>query len=569
MLVVLSLAWAGACRTPRTQAVGFAAQGRAAAAYLKFRWAESHGWYASAMRHGRRFLALDPQACLPALDVAEFLGGLGRQAEALAALKGRCRRGESAGWIRAEQLLGWIGLALGRRSLVERALGALRSCRRVACLFARARLLGAVGDRAGERRALEALARRRPDHPGCLFRLIWWYRRRADAEQAAAWARRALQVRPEYLSFHLELVRSLVLARRLEEARRAVARARQEAPLDPGLLAAAVWLDLATGRRQAAEGLVEEVAAHGSEEARLLAARWWSNLARGRRAWQTLVPLVRRGRSLLTGAEMALQAGLISRAVRLFERGLAAGEPSEGLWEASWRIVRSPACGRFLEAARRLLPSEVSDCEAGARRAGARALLEAVCGTRALALRGVKALVEGCGPYGEAGREALAILDAVGAQSAVLALARRQWVWSPDDAASANAFAYYQAGQAGHLAESLRVAEEAFRLVPLEPGIRDTLGWIRVRLGSVDLGLRDLLLAARLAPADGEIAYHLGEAWRSLARRSDQGEERENRLRAAEGAYRRALALGLLPRLRSLVIRRLANLSQAGRAGGR
>ncbi len=559
-----------ACRRPeRPRPAGFPAQGRAAAAYLKFRWAELHGWYAAALEQGRRFLSLDPAACRPAVDVAEYLAELGRPAEALAALKGRCRQVGSDGWIRAQQLRGWVGLALGRRRMARRALGVLVSCPRVECLLARARLLGALGDRAGERTALEMALRRRSDHPGSLFRLIWWHRRRGEADRAAAWARRALAARPEYLRFHLELVRSLVLAGRLVEARRAVARARQEAPLDPGLLAAAVWIALGQGRVRAAEEFVEDVGAHGGEEASLLAARWWSNLARPLRALQVLDPLVRRGRGLLIAAEMALQAGRWLQAVGLFRKGLAAAERSEGLWQAAWRAVRSPACRRFLETARRFLPTEVADCAVGARRAGARALLEAACGARALAIRGARALVERCGPYGPPGRQATVILDISGARRAAVALARRQWVWNPDDAHVVNALAYYQAEDRVRLAESLQLAVQAFRLQPLEPAILDTLGWVRVRIGRLRDGIEDLRVAALRAPADGEIAYHLGEAWWRLAGRARSERERGRLLRTAAHSYRRALALGLTPRLRSQVRKRLAYLGQARLTAGR
>ena len=111
----------------------------------------------------------------------------------------------------------------------------------------------------------------------------------------------------------------------------------------------------------------------------------------------------------------------------------------------------------------------------------------------------------------------------------------------PDAVMSNNlAFLYFQKGDPR--AESL--AREAYRLAPTNGAIADTLGWILVKKGSQDEGLRVLREAATHAPGEPEIQVHLAEALVEagrndearaiLAKLLDGGKEFAGRQRAQE-----------------------------------
>jgi tetratricopeptide (TPR) repeat protein len=73
-------------------------------------------------------------------------------------------------------------------------------------------------------------------------------------------------------------------------------------------------------------------------------------------------------------------------------------------------------------------------------------------------------------------------------------------------------------------ARALSLAERANELLPNNPSVLDTLGWIHVQRDDVARGLAFLQQAAALAPDEPEIRYHHGAA---LARRGDGAKARE------------------------------------------
>lgn len=100
----------------------------------------------------------------------------------------------------------------------------------------------------------------------------------------------------------------------------------------------------------------------------------------------------------------------------------------------------------------------------------------------------------------------------------------------PDAVMSNNlALLYFQKGDPR--AESL--ARQAYRLAPTNGAIADTLGWILVKKGSQDEGLRVLREAAMHAPEEPEIQLHLAEAL------ADAGQAAE-----AQGILQKLLAGG-------------------------
>jgi len=80
----------------------------------------------------------------------------------------------------------------------------------------------------------------------------------------------------------------------------------------------------------------------------------------------------------------------------------------------------------------------------------------------------------------------------------------------PENAHAYNALGYTLADKTDRLAEALELIEKALALLPGDPFILDSLGWVHYRRGDLDLALEYLQLAMDQRP-DAEIAAHLGE----------------------------------------------------------
>ena len=80
----------------------------------------------------------------------------------------------------------------------------------------------------------------------------------------------------------------------------------------------------------------------------------------------------------------------------------------------------------------------------------------------------------------------------------------------PDNAHAYNALGYTLADKTERLGEALELIEKALSLLPGDPFILDSLGWVHFRRGDLDLALEYLQLAMDQRP-DAEIAAHLGE----------------------------------------------------------
>lgn len=79
---------------------------------------------------------------------------------------------------------------------------------------------------------------------------------------------------------------------------------------------------------------------------------------------------------------------------------------------------------------------------------------------------------------------------------------------------------------------ALAMAEKAVKLAPKDANALDTLGWLRVNAGALDVGLRTLREARVQAPASRDIRYHL--AW-TLHRAGQHDEARTELLAALKG----------------------------------
>lgn len=102
---------------------------------------------------------------------------------------------------------------------------------------------------------------------------------------------------------------------------------------------------------------------------------------------------------------------------------------------------------------------------------------------------------------------------------------------TPDDAVMLNNYASLLQRLNDPIAQE--VAEKAFALDPDNPSYADTLGWILVRKGQIDTGLRHLREARLRNPENSEIRFHLAYA---LAKSGRSNEAREELLAALPGS---------------------------------
>ena len=71
---------------------------------------------------------------------------------------------------------------------------------------------------------------------------------------------------------------------------------------------------------------------------------------------------------------------------------------------------------------------------------------------------------------------------------------------------------------------AIELAERAYNMAPNRAEIMDTYGWLLVKSGGIEQGLRLLEEAARLTPNNGDIRYHLAA---TLAKAGDQSRARD------------------------------------------
>lgn len=85
----------------------------------------------------------------------------------------------------------------------------------------------------------------------------------------------------------------------------------------------------------------------------------------------------------------------------------------------------------------------------------------------------------------------------------------------PDYAHAYNALGYTLAEKTDRLKEAKELIDKAYKLMPDDPFIMDSMGWVEYRLGHVQQALKQLQQAYSSRP-DPEIAAHLGEVlWKS------------------------------------------------------
>lgn len=89
----------------------------------------------------------------------------------------------------------------------------------------------------------------------------------------------------------------------------------------------------------------------------------------------------------------------------------------------------------------------------------------------------------------------------------------------PDNAHALNALGYTLADRTGKFKEALKYISRALKLLPDDPAIIDSMGWIQYRLGNNNEALKHLTRAYDLND-DAEIAAHLGEVLWALGEKT-------------------------------------------------
>ncbi|MCB1738295.1 MAG: tetratricopeptide repeat protein [Gammaproteobacteria bacterium] len=93
----------------------------------------------------------------------------------------------------------------------------------------------------------------------------------------------------------------------------------------------------------------------------------------------------------------------------------------------------------------------------------------------------------------------------------------------PDNAHALNALGYTLADNTDRYAEALSLIERAYKLLPDDHAVIDSMGWVQYRLGNFGAALKYLQRAAELRQ-DAEISAHLGEVLWALGRHDDARE---------------------------------------------
>ncbi|HMA67839.1 MAG TPA: tetratricopeptide repeat protein, partial [Desulfosalsimonadaceae bacterium] len=84
---------------------------------------------------------------------------------------------------------------------------------------------------------------------------------------------------------------------------------------------------------------------------------------------------------------------------------------------------------------------------------------------------------------------------------------------NPEFVPAVNNLAYLLAEEDKNLHEALRLAEKAKNLLPGNPLVQDTLGWVYVKLGLYDNAIREFMQSKQKMPDHPTIHYHLGVAY--------------------------------------------------------
>ena len=393
------------------------------------------------------------------------------------------------GLLPAQLNLARLDVAEGRLDAARRRLAALlaKDSRNVQALTELGRLESAAGRLPEALVLLEKARALAPGERAAAMELLALYPRLNRQAEALALAEQLVLARPDDPTVQEALGRARLAVGDPEQAGRAFLRLARLAGNDADRL-------VAVGRLQLAAGDGPNAAASAE---RALAAR------------PGFVP------ALVLQIEAELRAGAVDRADR-FQRSLAqrvgkGAEVSRLAGDIAMARARHQDALRTYRAAFEAAPSSPLALRifSAAYRAG-----QAEEGVAALEswLRRQPGDLVARGALAEASLRLGRLPAARAAYEAVLA-------GDPNNAAAANNLAQVLLRQ--NDAGALAMAERAVRIAPGDANALDTLGWLQVRGGALDVGLKTLREARLRAPESREIRYHL--AW-ALSRKGMKDE---------------------------------------------
>ncbi len=113
---------------------------------------------------------------------------------------------------------------------------------------------------------------------------------------------------------------------------------------------------------------------------------------------------------------------------------------------------------------------------------------------------------------------------ASGAEDRALETFERILALEPESVVALNFIAYHSSETGNNLETALEYAIRAVELVPLNPRVRDTLGWVYFAHGQGLKAVRELEAAVELGGSEPLIHEHLGDAYLQVGRVSDATE---------------------------------------------
>jgi tetratricopeptide (TPR) repeat protein len=373
-----------------------------------------------------------------------------------------------------------------------------------------ARTQTASGDNASAERTLRTLVNKLPDSVDGHYRLAGRLEARGDRHAAITELRAVLERDPDHLDARIDLARTLrrmgKLAEAVAQTRSAFDRAGQ--PMD--LAEELYYMLCEADDRQGAIDLLTLLDDDRSDADALATVASW-NRALGRLAEARQVALriktLDPDASTIAVAETDFAEGLVDQALHAV---LSIPETSKRYVEARRVAIEIHIRKKQVSEALELLAPLRAARPADVPLLFVEALAHATAGDSAKA-RDVAGLITG-EPVAVAFLRAR-IADASGDPAGALALLEGGLRQEPDHVGSLNLAGYILANRKERLDVAERYLTRARDLQPGDTSILDSWGWYLLQRGRPRDAIRALDHAARFAPREAEILYHLAAAW--------------------------------------------------------
>lgn len=407
------------------------------------------------------------------------------------------------------------------RAYVERAIELRPSDATLSLILGRIELLADRPDEA--ERLAKAVLEKAPNDAAAMMLMANIAAKRGDSAEVDAWLGRARIAKPDALDVRIALARRAAARADMTEARNVLAEAVRNTPDNPSAHLALAELDAAVGNYEAALADLRAAAKlqPRSPFVMLATARVQLAAKNNKAARESL-------RQALEYAPGWMPAATI----------LAALENAEGNLDGALELAREVQRSHPDSGASFLIEGDAyiaAKRPADAARAYAESYRRTPSAVAAIRLVQAKSMAKMPSPEAEladwvartpkdaSARRALAeYYLSVGKGTDAIRELERVVADRPNDAVALNNLAWLY--QQSNDSRALEVAARAYAAAPGVASIADTYGWILVSTGDTKKGLEILEQAAKLAPNNGEIQYHLAAA---LAQSGERSHARE------------------------------------------